>query len=70
MSILKVGDIVIAPEGCTSWLTPKKEYEVIGLWGVSCNGFEILSDDGSIASCLLPYCSHSCFNNWIIKSEQ
>ena len=69
MSTLKVGDIVIAPYGCKIWLTPGKEYEVTELWGISGNGFEILNDTGSISSCLLPSCSHSNFNDWIIKEN-
>ena len=41
---MKVGDIVIAPEGCQSYLTPKKEYIVDRL--VQYGYFAITDDDG------------------------
>ena len=64
------GDIVIAPEGCESYLTPQKEYKVLCYVGTPGFGFSIIDDEGDIITCCINRCSHLFFKNWIIKSEQ
>jgi len=69
---MKVGDIVIAPEGCKSHLTPNKEYPVIGIWDDDDSdyygiGFIIKDDENERIDCLQKYCGHLNNNNWILK---
>lgn len=64
---IKVGDIVIAPEGCETWLTPSKEYTVVELWGWTGFGFKIEDDNGKIIMCRSHTCAHLFNQPWIIK---
>lgn len=73
MSKLKVGDIVIAPEGCKPWLTPGKEYEVKkdinGFSDEMINIFCIKSDNGNDLYCKIYNCAHLNGKDWIIKEK-
>jgi hypothetical protein len=61
---------VQAPDGCQSYLTAGKVYQVI-----SCEpppsdklgyGFTILNDMGTESHCIERHCDHLNGNNWII----
>lgn len=39
---MKIGDIVIAPEGCENYLTEVKEYPIIKVWDGRTEGFDII----------------------------
>ena len=65
MEVLKKGSIVIAPEGCSKYLTPNKEYEVIET--INYNIFEIKDDDNENIICKLNRCGHLNGKNWILK---
>lgn len=58
---------VIAPQGCESYLTPGKRYEVY-YWDVSrhCPSFDITADNGRDAFCILVGCPHLNGGDWII----
>ena len=64
---IEIGDIVIAPLECESWLTPCKEYTVVELWGWSGQGFKIKDDNGKIIMCRMNTCAHLFYQPWIIK---
>jgi len=64
---LKKGMFVIAPEGCQTWLTAGKAYQVAN--GVRMNTFfEIIDDRGDMIGCIFPNDGHSRAN-WIIKES-
>ena len=66
---LKNGMKVIAPEGCETYLTAGKEYQII--YEPRKNTyFEIKDDTGFILYCMMPFDGHSRCNNWTIKQEQ
>ena len=65
---------VKAPEGCESYLTAGKIYDVLGFWydweesfGYS---FTILNDEGYIAECLEKNCDHLNGKDWIIVETE
>lgn len=63
---------VIAPAGCSGYLTQGKEYEVSGIDDLENNeetSFWITNDIGSNSYCLLNHCAHLNGGNWIIKEE-
>lgn len=57
---------VIAPKGCSEYLTEGKEYEVINIYG---NLFTIRAEYG-LVTCLFKGCGHLNGRDWIIKSER
>lgn len=67
---LSVGDYVIAPEGCESYLTPWKSYEVLlihvaaGLFG---DEFKIVNDNGDWSYCRQLKCLHLKGKDWLIN---
>ena len=67
---MKIGDIVIAPEGCQNYLTAGKEYPVVDFWEEEQPNlgyhFIIKSDFGNI-KCLEKKCSHLNDKDWILK---
>jgi hypothetical protein len=62
---MKAGDIVIAPEGCESYLTPGKEYVVIRNYEDIM--FSIESDIGVRAYCMRRGCPHLNDGDWLSK---
>lgn len=67
--------IVKAPEGCESYLTPGKEYEIVKLLPNSyCEelgyGFLVRSDDGGLANCIEKLCAHLMGQDWIIVERE
>ena len=64
---IKVGEIVIAPVECESWLTPFREYKVVELWGWTGFGFKIENDNGKKIMCRMNSCAHLFNKPWIIK---
>ena len=67
MKKLKVGDIVIAPNSCTKWLTAGKEYEVIQVDKYNKDLFVIVNDGLEQICCFLERCTHLNGGNWIVK---
>jgi hypothetical protein len=71
-SIVRKGDIVVAPEGCQVYLTAGKEYEVIEDGIYKNTGeyfFRIKAENGTIFPCELKGDFYTNFNKWIIKGE-
>lgn len=66
MKKVKVGDVVIAPEGCAEYLTAGKEYVVIEIRNNSYL-FLIIDDVGQKLRCIAKECAHLNYKNWIIK---
>ena len=66
MKKLKVGDVVIAPEGCEDYLTAGKEYPVIEVIEES---FRALDDDGDEMYSNLKGSAHLKGKDWIIKPK-
>jgi hypothetical protein len=64
---LKKGMFVIAPEGCQSWLTAGKAYQVVRDARMN-TFFEIIDDRGDMINCIFPNDGHSRAN-WIIKES-
>ncbi len=69
---MKVGDIVIAPEGCQDWLTPNKEYVVESFWSLNTTDeygccITIKSDVGVMAKCFSKNDCHLNGQDWILK---
>jgi hypothetical protein len=64
---LKKGMFVIAPEGCQSWLTAGKAYQVVRDARMNVF-FEIIDDRGDMISCMFPNDAHSR-SNWIIADS-
>ena len=70
---MKIGDTVIAPEGCAEYLTPNKEYLVVKLWDINfplhrgC-GFYIIDDTGHRLACNEKKSSHLGRQDWVIKN--
>lgn len=66
--------VVVAPEGCNSYLTAGKEYEVVRLWDEWDDkygyGFVIKNDDGDERDCIENECSYLGRLNWIIKERE
>jgi hypothetical protein len=61
---------VQAPEGCDSYLTAGKIYDVVGYWEklnrAQGHGFNIIDDEGYEISCREKNCAHIDGKNWII----
>lgn len=68
MKELKIGDVVIAPEGCEDYLTAGREYVVIDVSKKEKDVFCVLADNGTKMYCLLQKCGHLNGKNWIIKN--
>jgi len=70
---LKNGMTVIAPDCKKFDLTTGKEYEVFNVGKSLSNkhifNFNIKNDKGVVIYCLLNYCGHLNYQNWIIKNE-
>lgn len=68
---MKVGDIVIAPEGCEDYLTAGKEYEVVEAIEESTNKygslFSIIDDDGDMIETVEKKSAHLKFQSWILS---
>ena len=63
--------IVVAPEGCESYLTAGKEYDVfIHEYTGTQYYFEIIDDKGHVICCLENNDGHAGYNNWIIKERE
>lgn len=67
---MKIGDIVIAPEGCENYLTEGKEYPIIKVWDGRTEGFDIIDDEGDVIGCSKETSSHLNFRDWILKPTQ
>jgi uncharacterized Fe-S cluster protein YjdI len=65
---LKKGMFVIAPEGCQSWLTAGKAYQVVRDARMDLF-FEIIDDKGDEISCMLPSDNHVKNIPWIIQDS-
>lgn len=63
---MKTPKYVIAPEGCCSWLTPGRLYEIID-WPYE-NLFTIVSDSEIRCFCQIYGCAHLNGGNWIVPS--
>jgi hypothetical protein len=61
------GDIVIAPDGCASWLTPGKEYKVVQVYGNK--QFSIRDDDDNLIYTNEIASAHLNRRNWIKKND-
>ena len=59
---------VIAPVGCSMYLTESKEYEVINV--INEHSFEIIDDFGCELKCHIEGCAHLNGGNWIIKKQK
>lgn len=61
-------EYVIAPEGCQSYLTPGKRYEVSNFCANDAyrGTINIAADNGSDIFCLLEKCPHLNNGDWII----
>ena len=70
---MKIGDIVIAPEGCETYLTAGKEYPIVDFWEKEHSfygfRFNITDDEGDIMKCLEKVCSHLNNKDWILKPK-
>ena len=69
---LKNGMKVIAPEGCETWLTAGKEYEVfnVDIEGEPYYfGFNIIDDEGDKIFCVLNNCDSLNGGNFTIKEH-
>ena len=70
---LKNGMFVIAPEGCESYLTLGKKYEVFNVEALNNDvyGFDIVNDKGVDTMCIIHKlgCAHLKNNHWIINHE-
>ncbi len=64
MKELKAGDVVIAPNGCESYLTAGKEYLVIE---ATKEIIEIFDDEGDVLYLCLKGSAHLNGGNWIVK---
>ena len=65
---LKKGMFVIAPEGCESYLTAGKSYQI--LKDVRMNTFfEIIDDRGDMIRCMLPFDGHTKGIDWINRNS-
>jgi hypothetical protein len=65
---------VQAPDGCESYLTPGKIYNVAGYWGrwTKKNGhtFHIILDDGDKSCFVEKKCLHLNGKNWIVIERE
>jgi hypothetical protein len=61
------GDIVIAPDGCASWLTPGKEYTVVQVYGNK--QFSIRDDDDNLIYTNEIASAHLNRKDWIKKNN-
>jgi hypothetical protein len=66
---------VQAPEGCASYLTAGKIYDVVGFWSENCGKplgyrFTILDDLGNKQMCLERICCHLNGKDWIIVETE
>lgn len=68
MKKLKVGDVVIAPEGCAECLTVGKEYEVVWV-DIHSYAFRVVNDKGDKIYCRQIRCAFLNFKDWIIKQK-
>jgi len=68
---MKAPKYVVAPEGCGSYLTPGKRYEVQDFFTKdTCGGsFWITGDNGNYFLCLLVDCPHLNGGNWITPED-
>lgn len=69
---MKVGDIVIAPQGVYTTIQPNKEYVVTGIWDDYIDddygyGFNIIDDYGGILNCLEKKCCLINEQDWILS---
>lgn len=64
---MKIGDIVITPEGCEDYLTAKKEYTIVKVWNGRTEGFDIIDDSGEVIGCSKETSCHLNFGDWILK---
>lgn len=66
--------IVVAPEGCQSWLTAGKEYDVTQIWSdwieYGGYGFSIINDIGNRSDTVEFGSEHLNGGNWIIKERE
>ena len=70
---MKVGDVVIAPEGCFRYLTAGKKYKVVSVDDLVCERvvfFDIINDDGAKIFCISKECSHLNGQDWIIPQRK
>jgi hypothetical protein len=70
---LKNGMKVIAPEGCETWLTAGKEYQVFDVEEsdtIRKCYFGIIADNTIKCNCFLINCAHLNGKDWIIKQEE
>lgn len=64
---MKIGDIVIAPAYCETYLTAGKEYPIIKVWTGKTEGFDIIDDSGEVIGCSKETSCHLNFGDWILK---
>ena len=67
MKNLKVGDVVIAPEGCRSYLTAGKNYPISGI--IKNNIFVVIDDEGDRIYTGLTNSGHLNGQDCVVKSE-
>jgi len=69
--LVKAPKYVIAPEGCSEYLTPGRRYEVRSAKSGQCEQgrFRITTDMGLNASCRFNECPHLNGGDWIIPDE-
>lgn len=65
---MKRPEFVIAPEGCSDYLTPGKAYRAFAVFGDG--GFSIRDDDGDIITCRLHACPHLYDQDWVIPDNK
>ena len=64
---LKVGDIAIAPEGCKTWFTPNKEYQIEIVY--QSGSFQVIADNKRLSFCLQTNCNHLNGQDWTFKTK-
>lgn len=73
-TIPKPPKVVVAPEGCATYFTEGKEYNVIKIWDAWDEwhgyGFWIYDDNGNKRRCIEMNSAQLNFGNWIIKERE
>jgi hypothetical protein len=69
---MKVGDIVIAPEGCNKYLTSGKKYQIVEIYDPISDevygiGFDIIDDQNNLISCREKRSRHINMQDWILS---